>query len=379
MEIDAIQLYRIHDSRTSPTVQARINDVAGSAPAGASTGSHEACSFVPDGLEEITERLQRRFEGKDHDQESFDRELTEIDGTRTFEKLGSVGIACSLAFSNASGYDFSTIFPYPLGNVVGGGEHGGNTAIQEFLVLPVEASSFPEAVATNAAIYQEMKERYDTKIMGMNDEGALITRMDDNETLEALHTVAEGHGARVGLDVAGNELWNGEKYIYDSLGMKITPKEQLTFMKRLVDEYDLAYVEDPFHEEDFANPQLLRRETDCLVVGDDLFVTDRGRLERGVESGSCNAVLIKPNQAGTVTATRKTVEKAQRDDYTPVISHRSGETCDTSIADLALAWELSLIKAGIADIRIAKLNRLMTAWQRMKDGGHDPRMAECPV
>lgn len=376
MDIDGLHLDRVIDSRTNPTVACTINGSTAMAPAGASAGSHEASCFVPDNLEEIEEELHVEIGHQDLDLDEFDALLQDLDGTHGFDRIGSVSIAASLAFKQASGFDRGSVFPYPLGNIVGGGEHGGNTAIQEFLVLPVEADSFPEAVRINSAIYQEMKERYENKILGMNDEGALVTRMDDEETLEKLSTVAEEHGARVGLDVAATELWDGSVYRYPSMNMELPPREQLKFMQKLTEEYDLAYVEDPFHEDDFEHHQALRRETDTLVVGDDLFVTDADRLQRGIDEGAGNSIIIKPNQIGTVSATRRTVRLAQDNDYTPVLSHRSGETTDTSISDLALEWDVPILKAGVADIRIAKLNHLILAWNRMERAGRDPEMAE---
>jgi enolase len=376
MQIDDLGLYTVMDSRTNPTVMAEINTATGTAPSGASTGSHEARGFVPDDLDAIEADLRDELVGQDLTQSGVDTALEDYDGTQLFEEIGSVAIATSLAFKQADGFDRGRTFPYPMGNVIGGGEHGGNTAIQEFLIIPVEAESFPEAARTNAAIYQEMKERYASKVRGINDEGALITTMDDEKTLKAVKKVADDHGARIGLDVAANELWNGDTYEYSSLGMELTPDQQLKYMQKLIETYDLLSVEDPFHEDDFRHHQLLRRETDATVIGDDLFVTTEDRLQRGIEDGAGNAILVKPNQAGTVTRTKETVELAQDSDYTCVISHRSGETCDTSIADLALEWEIPFIKAGIADIRVAKLNRLTYLWERMERDGKEPQMAE---
>ena len=378
MEIQDISLYTALNSRSNRTVAAEINGEMAMAPSGASAGTHEASSFVPDDMESIEEEIREKVVGEDLEQEEFDRILKEIDGSDGFDNIGSVGIAASLAFKLAEGYGKKPVFPYPLGNAVGGGEHGGNTAIQEFLIIPVEAESFMEAVQINSEIYHELKDRYARKIMGMNDEGALITKMDDEETLKALHKVAEKHGARLGLDVAANEIWNGEKYVYPEMNMELNPKQQLKFMQKLINEYDLYYVEDPFHEDDFDSHRKLTLETECLIVGDDLFVTNSERLGTGIEESSCNSLIVKPNQVGSVTGTMDTVEMAVENDYTPVVSHRSGETCDTSISEMALEKEIPIIKAGIADIRTAKLNRLMLEWQKMEREGREPEMAELP-
>ena len=367
MKINSIHLREIIDSRTKPTVEAEINQSYGKAPSGASTGEHEAKCFVPENLEKVETDLQE-LEGKKLSQEEFDEKLKEIDGTEDFSEIGASAIASSFAFKQASGFKHSKKFPLPLSNVIGGGEHGGNTSIQEFLVLPVNAESFPEALKTNVKIYQELKEKYSRKIQGMNDEGALITSMDDEETLKALKKVADKHGARIGLDVAASEFYEDGKYRLDSMRRTHSPEQHLDFVQKLIDAFNLIYVEDPFDEEDFRmHAELTSDNPDVLICGDDLFTTDKERLQEGIENGSCNSLIVKPNQIGTVSDAAETVELAEENDYTPVISHRSGETCDSSISDLALEWKCPVIKAGIADIRIAKLNRLLRLWDQVDD------------
>ncbi|MFB6199986.1 MAG: enolase C-terminal domain-like protein [Candidatus Nanohaloarchaea archaeon] len=372
MEIDSLELRQIITSRTNPTVEAEINGDTGKAPAGASTGEHEVNCTVPDDLDATEQELQQ-LEGEDLTQQEFDQKLQEIDGTEKFENIGAASIASSFAFKKAAGYSHSNKFPYPASNIVGGGEHGGNTAIQEFLIIPVEAETFPEAIEINTAIYQEMKQEYEDKYHGMNDEGALILDMDDRETLSALKEIADKHGARLGLDVAASEFYNGEKYVLDSMDAEYTPEEMLEFVQDLIEDYNLIYVEDPFDENDFeTHRKLVEQEDEALIVGDDLFVTSKDRLQKGIDQGSCNALIVKPNQIGTVSDARETVELAQQNSYVPVVSHRSGETCDPSISDLSLEWEAPILKAGIADIRIAKLNRLTRLWDKQES----PEMAE---
>ncbi len=379
MKVEEISVYEAINSRTNNTVAAEVNGKLAFAPSGASAGTYEASSFVPEDMKRFEEELKEKIEGGEFDQRSFDEALIDYDGSESLEKIGSMGIALSLAFKLAEGYEKNRYFPYPLGNAVGGGEHGGNTAIQEFLILPVEAESFPEAIEINSKIYREFREKHSRKIMGMNDEGALVTKMDDEETLQKLYKVAEKHGARLGLDIAANELWNGEKYVYPEMGMELSPKQQLKFVKKIIDEYNLYYVEDPFHEDDYYNHKKLTVETGCLIVGDDLFVTNEKRLGKGIEKGSCNSLIVKPNQVGVVSKTYKTIEKAVENDYVPVVSHRSGETCDTSISKIALEKNIPIIKAGIADIRISKLNELLLEWQRMEKAGKNPEMGDLPL
>lgn len=373
MKVESFELREIIDSRTQPTIESEVNSGYGKAPSGASTGTHEAKCFVPEHLEDMEDALRDELVGEDLTQEEFDNKIREFDSTDDFSRVGAVSIASSFAFKNAAGFNHSNKFPLPLSNVIGGGEHGGNTTIQEFLVLPVNASSFPEALKTNVAIYQELKERYSSKIRGMNDEGALITSMDDEKTLRSLKKVADKHGAKIGLDIAASEFYEDGEYNWSSITKKYSPEDQLDFVQELIDEFELAYVEDPFDQEDFRmHAKLTSQNPDVLICGDDLFTTNVERLEEGIEKASCNSLIVKPNQIGTVSDAKKTVDLAQENDYVPVISHRSGETCDATISDLALEWECPVIKAGIADIRIAKLNRLMRLW----DKAENPEMNE---
>jgi len=367
MKLESIELREIIDSRTNPTVEAEINGETGKAPSGASTGKHEVNCTVPEHLD-ATEELLSDLEGKQLSQGEFDEKLKELDDTDDFSRIGAASIASSFAFKQASGFNHGSQFPYPLSNVIGGGEHGGNTSIQEFLVVPVNAESFPEAVKTNTKIYQELQERYSRRIKGMNDEGALITSMDDEKTLKAVKKVADKYDARVGLDIAAGELYENGKYKMDSMRQNLSAEEMLKFVQKLIDEFDLLYVEDPFDQEDFRmHAKLTKKNPDVLICGDDLFTTNRERLQEGIENGACNSLIIKPNQIGTVSDAEETVELAKENNYTPVISHRSGETCDSAISDLALEWNRPFIKAGIADIRIAKLNRLIRLWDRQDD------------
>ncbi|WEL19317.1 enolase C-terminal domain-like protein [Candidatus Nanohalococcus occultus] len=375
MKIESFELREIIDSRTKPTVEAEVNGFSGKAPSGASTGKHEAECFVPENLEEIENELKEQLEGKKFTQKEFDEKLRDYDGTNKLSNIGAVGIASSFAFKNASGFKFGKNFPLPLSNVIGGGEHGGNTSIQEFLVLPVEAESFPEAVKTNAKIYQELKEKYPQKIRGINDEGALITSMDDEQTLKALKKVADEHGARIGLDVAASEFYENDEYKLSSMSRTFTADEHLKFIQHLIEKFNLIYVEDPFDQDDFVKHEELLKENrgnDVLICGDDLFTTDKERLQHGIDLESANSLIVKPNQIGTVTDAKETVELAHENGYVPVISHRSGETCDSTISRLALEWDCPVIKAGIADIRVAKLNELIRTWDEVED----PKLAD---
>jgi len=367
MRINSIQLRRIIDSRTQPTIEAEINESYGKAPSGASTGRHEAKCHVPKHLDELEKLLKNKLEGRNLTQKEFDQKLEEIDGSDDFSRLGAAAIASSFAFKNAAGFQHTKKFPLPLSNVIGGGEHGGQTTIQEFLVLPVNAKTFPEALETNTKIYQELKNQYSQKIKGINDEGALITSMDDKETLKALKKIAGKHDARIGLDIAASEFYQNKKYRMESLNQVNSPSQHLEFVQDLIDQFNLVYIEDPFDQDDFKHhARLTARNPDTLICGDDLFTTNKNRLEKGITNQAGNSIIIKPNQIGTVTEAQETVQLAKKENYTPVISHRSGETIDSTISDLSIEWETPIIKAGIADIRIAKLNKLMRLWDQKK-------------
>lgn len=372
MEIQDFQLRIIYNSRVQPTVEAAINGHTAAAPSGASTGSHEAHCHVPDNLSDIREQIVDDVVGQELTQAEFDAALRDIDNTDNFSNIGAAAIASSFAFMKAAGFDYGNRFPYPLGNLIGGGAHGGNTAIQEFLLLPSNASSIPEAMELLAEMYNLFKEKYKQRIKGINDEGAFVTNMDDEESLTTLKTVADEYGASIGVDIAATEFYEDGTYEYPEMNMSLPGDQQLKFVENLIDRFGLAYVEDPFEEEDFERfAELRSRVQDTLIVGDDLFVTNLDRLAQGTAIDAGNAIIIKPNQIGTVTAAKQTLEQAVDNGYTPIVSHRSGETCDPILADLAVAWDAPIIKAGIAGIRTAKNNQLIRLWK-----GYGGEMAE---
>jgi enolase len=260
-------------------------------------------------------------------------------------------------------------YPTPLGNVIGGGEHAADaTDIQEFLSVPTGAPSVSEAVFANARVHGQVRDILADRGIHPNkgDEGAWAPPIDDDTALEVLEaatdTVAEAVGFRIrmGLDVAAAEMYDGDGYEYADRTR--TTDEQVAYVEELVGEYDLAYVEDPLDEEDFeAYAELTDRVgSETLVCGDDLFVTDVERIERGIDEGAANSVLVKPNQIGTLTQAFDAVELARENGYAPVVSHRSGETEDATIAHLAVATDAPFLKTGaVGGERTAKLNELI--------------------
>lgn len=264
---------------------------------------------------------------------------------------------------------FVNEMPLPLGNVIGGGAHAANsTEIQEFLVVPGDATDTEEAVLANAAVHRHIKELLAKhgKSCGKGDEGAWAPQIDDALAFEliaeATGIVADEMNISVdmGIDVAASQMWNGEGYTYRE---KVrTTEDQIAYIVELVDSYDLVYVEDPLHEDDFdAFAELTSQVGDrCLVCGDDIFVTQVDRIQQGIEMNAANCVLIKPNQVGTLTDTFEAVRLAHTHGLDTVMSHRSGETTDTTIAHLATAFSCVFLKCGIVGgERIAKLNELI--------------------
>ncbi len=378
--------YRIvFDSRGKETVECVVvtENAYGRAiaPSGASTGSNEAVAVDPYKIEEIEERVSKALVGLYvFDQQEIDRALREEDGTDNFSSIGgNFAIAASLASAKAAanslglklyeylGGAFAKELPYPLGNVIGGGAHAENsTNIQEFLVIPVGANSFFEAQRANALVHRKIKEIFKKRgiFSAKGDEGAWAAQISDEEAFEILSEAVGlvedevGFEIRIGVDVAATELWDGEKYVYRD--KKLSRDEQISYIAELIDRYNLLYVEDPLHEEDFEGFAELTKSVRCMICGDDLFVTNVERIEKGIEIGAANTVLIKPNQIGTLTDTFRAVKVAKDNNYDVVVSHRSGETEDETIAHLSVAFNATLIKCGVVGgERIAKLNELI--------------------
>ncbi|MDR5672563.1 Enolase [Halalkaliarchaeum sp. AArc-CO] len=399
--ITSVSLRRVLDSRGNPTVEADVLTESGgfgraAAPSGASTGEYEAVERPPTeaiaaAREHAVPRLEGQFAG---DQRDIDAVLRAADGTDDFSEIGAnSAVAISMATAKAAadvlgaplyqhlgGAFRGDNFPIPLGNVIGGGEHARDaTHIQEFLAAPVGAPSVAEAVFANAAVHaavaEELADRDVSAAKG--DEGAWAPAISDAEAFEvmdaAVGTVEDevGFEIRFGLDVAAAELYDADEEVYVYGDEAKTRDEQIAYVAEMIEEYDLAYVEDPLDENDFEGYAELTERVgvagtrpsqagDCLICGDDLFVTNTDRLKTGIDVGAGNSILIKPNQIGTLTDAFDAVELAHRNGYDAVVSHRSGETEDTTIAHLAVATDAAFIKTGtVGGERTAKLNELI--------------------
>ena len=408
--IEDVRVRKILDSRGNPTVEVDIITWNGfgraAAPSGASTGSREVVSFPEGGVSQVITEVEDLISSEligmaAEDIEDIDEVLKEIDGTDNLSAIGgNTTVAVSMAAAKAAamsynlplynflGGNFIKEIPYPLGNMMNGGSHAGPNApdIQEFLVVPVGASDITEAVFANVEVHKRLKELISKKdpsfTGGKGDEGGWIPNITNDQALEIQAQACEevsdelGFIIKPGLDMASSEFWSEEegKYVYGQDGLKRDSGDQVDYVKDLIDTYHMFYVEDPFDERDFEGFAELTSKvgSKCRICGDDLFVTNSELLAKGIEMNAANAIIIKPNQIGTLTDTYETVRLAKENGVMPVVSHRSGETCDETIAHLAIAFGAPMIKTGaIGGERIAKLNELI----RIEDEMSNPRMA----
>jgi len=401
--IEEVLARKIFNSRGEMAIEIEVTTVAcfgrASAPAGASRGRAEVVPYPKGGVEEAIKKVEKlvapELVGMEADeQEEIDLLLHKIDGTEHFENLGgntAYAISLAIAEAAASSHDlplfqhlggrFASELPYPLGNVLGGGRHASGKApdIQEFLVLPFKARSFSDAALANVLVHERVRsllQKMDkTFTGGRGDEGAWVPNIENEDALNAVvkacEEVSDEHGCpcKVGVDIAASTLWKPKEncYLYSRDNVKRNSREQLEFVLDLIKKYDLVYVEDPFHEEDFENfAELTKKVKECLICGDDLFATNTGRLARGTKMNAANAVIIKINQVGTLTDAFEAVEMAKKARYIPVMSHRSGETTDAHIAHVAVASHCPIIKTGvIGGSRVAKINELLRIEQSL--------------
>lgn len=396
--IEDVQVRKILDSRGNPTVEVDIVTWGGfgraAAPSGASTGSREVVSFPEGGVDliisEVEDVIASELIGMDaEDLVTIDDLLKEVDGTENLSAIGgntTVAVSMAAAKAAASSYglplykyiggNFVNELPFPLGNMMNGGAHAGINApdIQEFLVVPVGAKNMVEAVFANAAIHKKLKELIQTKDSnftgGKGDEGGWVPNITNDAALEIQAQACEEVGDELGieirpsLDMAASEIWDAEKgkYVYAQDGIERDTGDQIEFVKDIIETYNMFYVEDPFDESDFDGFAQLTSKVGnkCLICGDDLFVTNKELLAKGIKMKAANAIIIKPNQIGSLSETYATVKLAKENDVVPVVSHRSGETTDDTIAHLAVGLKSPMIKTGaIGGERIAKLNELI--------------------
>jgi len=405
-KIKHIQGIEILDSRGNPTVAATVVLDSGASgfaavPSGASTGSREAVELrdknpkrylgkgVTHAVGHVNGELRQALLGRDAaDQGGIDRVMIELDATPNKSRLGANAIlAVSLAAAKAAAVDAGRPLyrhlapaaqrkfelPVPMMNIINGGAHADNNVdIQEFMILPVGAPSFREALRYGVEVFHALKAVLQSKRMGtaVGDEGGFAPDLPSN--VAALDTILEaiekagftaGKDIWLGLDAASSEFHKGGRYVLASEGKRFSSAEFVGYLANLVDRYPILSIEDGLAEDDWDGWKLLteRLGDKVQLVGDDLFVTNTEIFRRGIEGGIGNSILIKPNQIGTLTETLAAIEMATKAGYSAVVSHRSGETEDVTIADLAVATRATQIKTGslCRSDRVAKYNRLL--------------------
>jgi enolase len=407
----------ILDSRGNPTVEADVlleSGVMGRAavPSGASTGEREAIELrdgdkqrylgkgVLQAVEYVNTEIAEAIIGLDAIEQAFiDQTMIELDGTENKSRLGANAIlAVSMAVARAAaeesglplyrylGGSARMQLPVPMMNIINGGAHANNNIdMQEFMIIPVGAPSFREALRYGAEVFHALKKLIDAKGMPttVGDEGGFAPNLPSNEA--ALQLIVEGIEAAgfvpgvdvaIGVDCASSEFYKNELYCLDSEGLKLTSAQLVDYLANWVDKYPLISIEDGMSENDWEGWKLLtqRLGKNVQIVGDDVFVTNTKIFREGIRQGLANSILIKVNQIGTLTETFEAIEMAKRAGYTAVISHRSGETEDSTIADIAVATNSLQIKTGSASRsdRMAKYNQLLRIEEDLGDTASYP-------
>lgn len=414
-KIESIKGREIIDSRGNPTIEVDVRCDDGSfgrasVPSGASTGEHEAIE-LRDGdkgrylgkgtlkaVKNVNETIAPVLKGMDiTSQKAIDQKMLELDGTPNKANLGAnaiLGVSLAAAHAAAAsrgeplyrylgGVEASTL-PVPLMNIINGGAHADNNLdIQEFMIVPHGFTSFKDSVMAGAEVYHSLKAilRQKSCSTAVGDEGGFAPDLGSNEEavnciLEAIEKAGYRPGDQVALalDAASSEFYNEGKYVVE--GKQLGQEQMIEFYKSWVEKYPIISIEDPMSEDDWEGWSLITKELGgrVQIVGDDLFVTNTTRLSRGIEEGSANSILVKVNQIGTLTETLEAIEMAKNAGFTYIISHRSGETEDCTIADIAVATSSGQIKTGSASRsdRTAKYNQLLRIEEELGDRAFFP-------
>ncbi len=410
--IEEVTAREILDSRGNPTVQVEVLLMGGASgvaavPSGASTGAHEAVELrdgdkgryggkgVLKAVDNVNKHISEAIVGLDAtDQALLDEVMIELDGTPNKAKLGAnallgVSLAVAKAAAQAQGQPLyrylggvsARTLPVPMMNILNGGKHADNsTDMQEYMILPVGAPSFREALRMSAEVYQALKKVLHDKKLNTNvgDEGGFAPSLSSNrEALDVIVAAIETAGYKPGVDIflgmdpASTEFYENGKYVLAREGRTLTSSEMIDLYEKWIGEYPIVTIEDGLAEDDWEGWAQLRQRLGNRVqlVGDDLFVTNTTRLKRGISERSANSILIKLNQIGTLSETLDAIEMAKRAAFSAVVSHRSGETEDTTIADLVVATNAGQIKTGAParSERVAKYNRLLVIEDELGD------------
>jgi len=403
--IEDVMAREILDSRGNPTIEVEVLLMGGerglaAVPSGASTGAHEAVELrdgdahrfggkgVLTAVNNVNATIRETLIGLDaSDQETLDAMMIELDGTPNKGMLGAnaiLGVSLALARASATALQLplyrylggvsAHALPVPMMNILNGGKHADNsTDMQEYMILPVGAPTFREALRMGSEVYQSLKKVLHSKKLNTNvgDEGGFAPSLRSNrEALEVIIAAIESAGYKPGVDIclgmdpASTEFYSNGKYVLAREDRSLTSKEMIDLYEQWINEYPIISIEDGLAEDDWDGWSQMRQRLGSRVqlVGDDLFVTNTTRLQRGIIEHSANSILVKLNQIGTLSETLAAIEMAKRASFTAVVSHRSGETEDTTIADLVVATNAGQIKTGAParSERVAKYNRLLT-------------------
>ena len=416
--IEHIKALEVFDSRGNPTVQVEVVTEGGftgvaMVPSGASTGSFEAVELrdnnkerlmgkgVTKAVQNVNKRIAKILKGANiYDQINIDKQLIELDGTENKQELGAnatlgVSIACARAAANSLGmslYNYlggvnAKVLPTPMMNILNGGKHSDNNiSIQEFMIMPIGGKTFREKMEMGVEVYHTLKNVLKQKgySTAVGDEGGIAPNLENEE--EAIKVIIEaiqkagyipGKDVALSLDIASTEMYEEAKkigkegYYFWKTQVFKTRDEMIEYLEQLVIKYPVISIEDGLAEEDWEGWKTLTKKIGEKVqlVGDDLFVTNVKRLDKGIKNKVANSILIKPNQIGTITETLDAIELAKQNGYKAIISHRSGETEDTTIADIAVATNVGQIKTGAPcrTDRVSKYNRLLNIEDEIKE------------
>ena len=395
--ITDIKARMIFNSRGAKTIEVDIisdDKFLGraSSPSGASVGKHEAQSFKENSaeksLDELNKNLSKFIGIESQDPKATYDILKNIDNSENYSKIGgSVAYAISLASVESASKaleiplfkllkpsgDYK--FPYPLGNILGGGSHAGpgTPDIQEYLICPIGASNIIEAIEINIKVHTQLKtilEKLDNNFTyGRGDEGAWAPNLNNDQALEVVEKAVSDSGydsgkdVAIGIDFASSSFWNEKNKSYEYLrqGLVRSPNEQIDFVNNLIDKYHLIYVEDPVHEEDFEGISIINKNNpECLITGDDMLVTNKNRVKESMKYKSCSGAILKVNQAGSLYDALEFANECNKNHIKLITSHRSGESIDSHISEIAIATSSKLLKTGvIGGERVAKLNQLV--------------------
>ena len=421
VEIENVFAREVLDSRGNPTIEVEVTTEDGNVgraaiPSGASTGSFEAVELrdgdkgrylgkgVLNAVDNVNDEIADEIVGMNvFDQAAIDKALIELDGTPNKSRLGAnailgVSLACAKAAAESLGlslYQYiggvnAKTLPVPMMNIINGGKHADNSVnIQEFMIMPIGADSFKQALQMCAEVFHNLKKVLGGKGYGtaVGDEGGFAPNLKtDEEAIEVIIEAIEAAGYKPGvqfrlaIDAAASEMYQEDgTYLFWKSGIKKTKEEMVDFWEELVNKYPIISLEDCVSEDDWEAWKMLtdRLGDKVQLVGDDLFVTNVERLKKGIELGVANSILIKVNQIGTLTETLDTISMANRAGYTAVTSHRSGETEDVTIADIAVATNSGQIKTGAPSRtdRVAKYNQLLRIEEELEDVAQYPGLS----